>query len=311
MDNELLLYDRIQVIQATNQKYDLENNAYLSFSGGKDSTILHYLLDMALPNNRIPRVFIDTGIEYQMIRDFVLGLAKNDDRFVIIKPTKNVKQVLETYGYPFKSKEHAKKVDQYWRSKKITHYLEMYLDPNDNGRFKTKYKCPKQLLYQFTPENKLHISHLCCDKLKKEPVAKWKKQSGRTITLTGMRGAEGGQRANIKGCVLTDNKGNIVKFHPLLVVSDEWEEWFIKHYNDTHTHTHTLALAPLYCQPYNFKRTGCKGCPFSLDLQEQLEVMELYMPNERKQCEYIWKPVYDEYRRLNYRLKRVEKVKLF
>ena len=23
------------------------------------------------------------------------------------------------------------------------------------------------------------------------------------------------------------------------------------------------------------------------------------MPNERKQCEYIWKPVYDEYRRLH------------
>ena len=77
------------------------------------------------------------------------------------------------------------------------------------------------------------------------------------------------------------------------------------------THTHTIALAPLYCQPYNFKRTGCKGCPFSLDLQEQLEIMELYMPNERKQCEYIWKPIYDEYRRLNYRLKKVEKVKLF
>lgn len=81
MDNELLLYDRIQVIQATNQKFDLENNAYLSFSGGKDSTILHYLLDMALPNNRIPRVFIDTGIEYQMIRDFVLGLARTTGNY--------------------------------------------------------------------------------------------------------------------------------------------------------------------------------------------------------------------------------------
>ena len=95
MDNELLLYDRIQVIQATNQKYDLENNAYLSFSGGKDSTIVHYLLDMALPNNRIPRVFIDTGIEYAMIKEFVMGLARNDDRFVILKPTQNIKQMLE------------------------------------------------------------------------------------------------------------------------------------------------------------------------------------------------------------------------
>ena len=175
MDNELLLYDRIEVIKATNQKYDLENNAYLSFSGGKDSTILHYLLDMALPNNRIPRVFIDTGIEYQMIREFVMGLAKNDDRFVVLKPTQNVKQVLEKYGYPFKSKEHAKKVDQYWRNKTITRYLQNYIDGSKKGKIKTKYKCPNQLLYQFTEDNKLHISHLCCDKLKKEPVCKWKK----------------------------------------------------------------------------------------------------------------------------------------
>lgn len=47
-----------------------------------------------------------------------------------------------------------------------------------------------------------------------------------------------------------------------------------------------------------------------MDLQEQLEIMALYMPNERKQCEYIWKPVYDEYRRLGYRLKKYEKVRL-
>jgi len=64
MDNELLLIDRIEAIKTANKKYDLEHNAYLSFSGGKDSTVLHYLLDMALPNNKIPRVFINTGIEY-------------------------------------------------------------------------------------------------------------------------------------------------------------------------------------------------------------------------------------------------------
>ena len=113
MDYELTLFDRIEVIKATNSKYDLEHNAYLSFSGGKDSTILHYLLDMALPNNKIPRVFIDTGIEYQMIREFVLGLAKTDDRFVIIKPSKPIKQTLEDVGYPFKSKQHSHNVMLY------------------------------------------------------------------------------------------------------------------------------------------------------------------------------------------------------
>ena len=110
MDYELTLFDRIEVIKTAYEKYDLDSNAYLSFSGGKDSTLLHYLLDEALPGNRIPRVYIDTGIEYQLIRDFVLSMAKNDDRFVIIKPTLPIKATLEKYGYPFKSKEHAFKL---------------------------------------------------------------------------------------------------------------------------------------------------------------------------------------------------------
>lgn len=61
-DNELLLLDRIAVIK---QIQDLNEKGYLSFSGGKDSTVLHYLLDLALPNNTILRVYFDTGIEYK------------------------------------------------------------------------------------------------------------------------------------------------------------------------------------------------------------------------------------------------------
>jgi hypothetical protein len=34
--------------------------------------------------------------------------------------------------------------------------------------------------------------------------------------------------------------------------------------------------------------------------------MEKYFPSERKQCEVIWKPVYDEYRRIGYRLRKKE-----
>lgn len=70
-ENEFILQDRIGVIKSIDKKYDLNKNAYISFSGGKDSTILHYLVDMALPNNQIPRVFADTGIEYQSISLFV------------------------------------------------------------------------------------------------------------------------------------------------------------------------------------------------------------------------------------------------
>lgn len=119
-ENEFILYDRLEVIRATIQKYG-EENFYLSFSGGKDSTVLHHLLDMAIPENKIPRVFSNTGIEFKAIVDFVKGL--NDPRIEIIQPTKNVKATLEEVGYPFKSKEysnwlmvyqrHADRIDPY------------------------------------------------------------------------------------------------------------------------------------------------------------------------------------------------------
>jgi 3'-phosphoadenosine 5'-phosphosulfate sulfotransferase (PAPS reductase)/FAD synthetase len=70
-ENEFLLADRIQKIKSMNELYDLENNAYISFSGGKDSTVLSHLIDEALPNNHIPRVFINTGIEYKLLVAFV------------------------------------------------------------------------------------------------------------------------------------------------------------------------------------------------------------------------------------------------
>lgn len=221
-DYELLLFDRIEVIKATNEKYDLENNAYLSFSGGKDSTILHYLLDKALPNNRIPRVFIDTGIEYNAIREFVLELASKDDRFVIIKPTKPVKQTLEKYGYPFKSKQHSHNIALYQHSG-IGLSVKRYLGIIEST---TKFRCPITLQYQFTENFNIKISDKCCSKMKKEPIHKWEKENNKHIAITGMRQAEGGQRASLKGCILTDKQGNLTKFHPLLVVSDEWEDTF-------------------------------------------------------------------------------------
>ena len=302
-DFELTLFDRIEVIKTINKKYDLENNAYIAFSGGKDSTILHYLIDMALPNNRIPRVFINTGIEYNYIVDFVKELATKDDRFIILKPTQAIKPMLEKYGYPFKSKQHSQNLAIYWRNKDKKEYnlsLKRYLGIIESN---TLFRCPKQLQYQITPEYKIKCSDSCCMKMKKEPVKKWQKENNKTIALTGMRKEEGGQRASLKGCIVTDKDKNVIKFHPLLVVDEEFENWFIEKNN--------IKLCKLYYEPFNFKRTGCRGCPFSLDLQEQLTIMETYLPNERKQCEIIWSPVYKEYRRLGYRLCKNEQCKLF
>lgn len=190
---ELLLLDRKQVIQATNKKYDLEHNAYISFSGGKDSTILHYLFDMALPNNQIPRVFIDTGIEFNLTKEFVLGLAENDDRFVIIKPSVPIKKMLEKYGYPFKSKEHSQKLSQYQARYNMTDNLMAYVHPElAKKKMNPMFICPIALRYQFNKSFPLKVSHLCCKKMKKEPARKYEKENNRPVVITGMRISEGG-----------------------------------------------------------------------------------------------------------------------
>lgn len=220
-DNELLLFDRVNVIKDTINKYG-EDNFHLSFSGGKDSTILHYLLDMALPNNKIPRVFINTGIEYNAIVDFVKSMAEKDDRFVIIQPTKPIKQMLEKYGYPFKSKEHSLRVNQFNKGYK-GNYLKKYLGKTD---YKGKFMCPKILLYQFEERGKYNYSNLCCQKMKKEPIYQWEKENNRHIAITGMRAEEGGHRARL-GCIITQ-KSKVVRFHPLIKVDEGFEDWFVQ-----------------------------------------------------------------------------------
>ena len=80
---DLLLFDRITKIKSINEQYDLLNNGYISFSGGKDSVVLSHLVDLALPNNKIPRLFLNTGIEYIDMVKFVKELAEQDERIVM------------------------------------------------------------------------------------------------------------------------------------------------------------------------------------------------------------------------------------
>jgi 3'-phosphoadenosine 5'-phosphosulfate sulfotransferase (PAPS reductase)/FAD synthetase len=295
---EFLLFDRIEKIKSINAEYDLENNAHISFSGGKDSTILHYLFDIALPNNKIPRIFINTNIEYKAIVDFVKELQKTDDRIIIVNANVNIKQMLEKYGYPFKSKEHSLKVGEYQRGSRAKHVIDY-----KTMQGKSKFSCPKKLLYQYEPSFKIKLSDKCCYKLKKEPIASYEKEIQRFIAITGMRKSEGGERANLSNCIITRND-KVVKFHPLLVVNEQFEDWFIKKYN--------IKLCKLYYPPYNFKRTGCAGCPYSLWLNQDLETMRLYLPNEYKKCWLIWRPIYEEYKRIGYRgFSKYEQIRLF
>lgn len=292
-EGEMLLFDRTVKIQSVMRQYG-EENFCISFSGGKDSTVLSELIDIALPGNRIPRVFADTGIELQIIRDFVKKKAEQDDRFFMIKPSAPIKRTLEKEGYPFKSKEHSERVASFQSGNKTGKWIVGYV--NRTGRF----GCPDKLKYQFTDECKIKISDKCCTRLKEDPIHKWQKENNKPYGILGLMREEGGRRSRAVCLAFTGDK--LKNFQPLSVLSKEWEDWFIDKYN--------VQICDIYKPPYNFKRTGCKGCPFNPNLQEALDVLQEFFPKEREQCEIIWKPVYEEYRRLGYRLEKSEQLKL-
>lgn len=81
------------------------DGVYVSFSGGKDSTVLLDIVRKLYPS--VKAVFVDTGLEYPEIRDFV----RTFDNVDWLRPKMNFKQVIEKYGYPFISKEVSECVD--------------------------------------------------------------------------------------------------------------------------------------------------------------------------------------------------------
>lgn len=290
-DFEFELTDRVQKIKSIDAKFDLRNNSFISFSGGKDSLTVSRLIDEALPDNLIPRVYLNTGIEYKMMLEFVRELAQRDKRIVIVNSGINISRMLEQEGYPFKSKEHSQKVSYYQKSG-MTQTVKNYLGMGT----KKDFLCPAKLKYNFTEKFKLKVSDKCCYRLKKEVAEKWQKENKKSVTITGIRQSEKGLRQSVKGCAIftDDTCKELRKFHPIFPCSEKWIEWYIKE--------RKIELCRLYYPPFNFQRTGCKGCPYSLDLQKQLEIMTVYLPQEKKQCEQIWGKVYAEYRKINYRL---------
>ena len=182
--------------------------ARISFSVGKDSTALHHLLDIAIPNNKIKRVYANTGMDYKAITEFVKELAKNDDRFVILKPRTNIKKMLEKDGYPFKSKHHSEMAAIYQRDNESMSAIK-YRDGEYN--FNSN-KCPKLIKYQFeNGYDKLKISDKCCFNVKEKPLREYESENNMKVCIVGIMREEGGRRESTK-CFVKYPKG-MYHFH--------------------------------------------------------------------------------------------------
>ena len=146
---------------------------FLSFSGGKDSTVLLDLARRVCAD--IPAIFVDTGMEYPELRAFVKGF----ENVTWLKPRYPFSHVIEKYGYPVISKEVADVIDgarkgQAYRTKRINGELL-----NRDGN-RSKFNCEK---YKYLMEAPFKISARCCYHMKKAPIYKYERETGRRAII--------------------------------------------------------------------------------------------------------------------------------
>lgn len=144
-------------------EYYGEDGVYVSFSGGKDSTVLLDIARKMYPG--IEAVFVNTGLEYPEIVDFV----KQHENVTILRPKRNFRQVLTEYGYPVISKEVSQKISEVLN--KPDGYAKRSFDGSKKG---TPYDYSK---YNYLINSPFKISANCCPVMKKNPFKKFEKQS--------------------------------------------------------------------------------------------------------------------------------------
>lgn len=81
-------------------RYHGEDGVYISFSGGKDSTVLMDIIRNRMGYN-IPALFVDVPTQYPELREFSMTW----DNVTVVRPRISFMEVCEKYGFPLISKE--------------------------------------------------------------------------------------------------------------------------------------------------------------------------------------------------------------
>ena len=135
----------------------------ISFSGGKDSTVLLHLVRQLYPD--VKAVFADTGLEYPEIKEFV----KRQDNVEIVRPKVRFDEVIRKYGYPLVGKEAANSIScaRASNGQRRARLLNDASVIGENSIFElSKYLPLVQMPFR--------IGDDCCKKLKKQPAARVK-----------------------------------------------------------------------------------------------------------------------------------------
>ena len=259
------------------------------FLRGKDSTVLLDLVRTVYPS--VPAVFVDTGLEYPEIRDFV----KTIDNVIWIKPDINFRQVIKTYGYPIISKEIAKRVVEYRNAQEKNKELDKtsaYKEFNGIATYKNGSSLYNKSKWKFLLDAPFLISDRCCNVMKKKPFKKYEKITGNKPFI-GTMACESRVRMNNwlkNGC----NSFNSTR--PSSQPISIWTEQDILNY--------IRRFKIPYCSIYGdivedsagrldttgCKRTGCVFCAFGCHLEKEPNRFQRLKITHPKLWDYCMKP---------------------
>lgn len=263
-----------------------ENGVYISFSGGKDSTVLLDLVRKV--NKNIEAVFVVNPVQPETFK-----FIKTIDNLTILKPEMTFEEVTKKYGYPFISKEQANYLHDIRYS---TEYMkERRLNGDEKGRFKLSNK------YRHLINSPFPISHKCCEVMKKKPIKKYEKTTGK-VPFIGTLAEESALRTQSylkTGCNSFNSK------RPNSTPLGFWTEQDILEYIYKYNLPINEAYGKVVIEDGKYKttkcsRTGCIACGFGVHLEKnpnRFERMKEDYPNQynyyfnklnyKEICDYI------------------------
>lgn len=256
-----------------------DGKVYVSFSGGKDSTVLLHLVRSLY--SEVPAVFVDTGLEYPEVRNFV----KSFDNVITLRPEMPFNKVITEYGYPVISKEVAQFVED--NRKNPNGYTAQKFDPNSDyvKKYGSRFCLAK---WNYLKDSDIKISSQCCRIMKKTPAKKFEKESGLKPFIATMAAESNLRKQEYikKGCNSFESK------RPASTPLGFWTEQDILQY---------LVENNLpYCSVYGeikqdkngkyyttgAKRTGCMFCMFGVHNEKSPNKFELMRETHPKLHDY-------------------------
>jgi 3'-phosphoadenosine 5'-phosphosulfate sulfotransferase (PAPS reductase)/FAD synthetase len=246
--------------------YDSQNGkVFVSFSGGKDSTVLLHLVRSLYPY--VVAVFSNTTNEYSEILEFVRTI----DNLITVHPLLTFNQTVEKFGFPLVSKKVSRAITDLRENRPETaNVRNLYLTGfNRKGVYCPTYKLAKKW-YPLFQEADFNITNKCCDILKKEPMNRFKRESG-LKPFVGTTVSEGGYRKDSwlkEGCnIIKGSSSDTSRPLSIFTESDMWE--YIKRFN--------LSYSSIYDDVLDEDgniivkgevHTGCSYCAFGANQEK-------------------------------------------